>query len=359
MAILWVLFHHMIFVLPNIAVFHASIIRLGGIGFLGVDVFFVISGFLITGLLIDDLDDKIRVKRFYIRRFFKIVPHYLFIIFIGVAAACVLSPQDLTSRLSLLSHLGFFNNYVRPLGPLEHLWSIAVEEHFYLAYPLLLSLVCFLSPVPAQRRNILFVAFVILILLGNYLRYRALQGATPPFYLPVLWQMSHVRFDVLIWGCLLKLIEPSLRNLPSRWKEGCAVVCFWLGGAIFLSFYFRYDCLVWWYYTASSTATVLLMVSALLGFSPLIRFMENARLRWVGKNSYGIYLWHYIIIKCSILWHILWHNVVTIFPPLQQRPLIAAVLSMIFYGSLSLYLGAMTTHTIEQYFLNLRKRIAP
>ncbi|SNY90113.1 Acyltransferase family protein [Cohaesibacter sp. ES.047] len=137
-----------------VVLFHAGIDVVSG-GFLGVDVFFVISGYLITSILIDDLEkDRFSILRFYERRVRRILPALIAVLLFSLACACIwIFPRELMyfsrSLLSVLffySNIQFFNNtgYFSPeaeVQPLLHTWSLAVEEQFYLVFPLLLALV--------------------------------------------------------------------------------------------------------------------------------------------------------------------------------------------------------------------------
>ena len=114
-AILWVMLHHGMLI-ASFSYSMPYLDKLSAIGFLGVDIFFVISGFLITGLLINDLDNKIRVKRFYVRRFFKIVPHYLTIVLIGFALLPFNLIPEKPAFVSFASYFLFLQNYVPTIG---------------------------------------------------------------------------------------------------------------------------------------------------------------------------------------------------------------------------------------------------
>ena len=172
-AILWVMLHHALAFMPDLhkAGLAGKVIgRIGEIGFFGVDIFFVISGFLITGLLIGDLKGDIRLKRFYTRRFFKIVPHYLLIVVVGLLVLPLIAPDEKVAPLNLASYLFFFQNYVPPIASLAHFWSIAIEEHFYLGYALLLALICRLTANIKTRYIVLAIALVALVVAVNLIR---------------------------------------------------------------------------------------------------------------------------------------------------------------------------------------------
>jgi len=124
--------------------YHESLPRFGG-GFLGVDVFFVLSGFLITDLL---AAQRPRPRDFWIRRLRRLVPPLAVMLLAVTAAATVIEPADdselhpalfaaityTSNWFQILHHVSYFES-LGPLPPLQHLWSLAIEEQFYLVWP--------------------------------------------------------------------------------------------------------------------------------------------------------------------------------------------------------------------------------
>jgi len=142
--------------------------KLFSIGHLGVDMFFVISGFLITGILIEDWEGSIRLKRFYLRRYFKIYPQYLFALIFVIGVLIVINEISLTHVLTngteffrLFSYFILIQNYTHQYGLFAHTWSLAIEEHFYLMYPLILTVIFKLCRGQDKRRkNLIFLSIL-------------------------------------------------------------------------------------------------------------------------------------------------------------------------------------------------------
>src|ERR1700760_4266988 len=174
--------------------------RLAAHCYLGVDVFFAISGFLICGLLLREYQETgdISLRRFYIRRFFRILPPY----YISLAAICAAGaffalPFNFADVPSCLL---FYRNY-RPLGSDEyggfytaHYWTLAIEEHFYLLWPMLLLAV---RPKRSGKVGFLLAMLVFAwrVIEGHF---HLLAGGLPPAN---LLARTDIRMDALLWGC--------------------------------------------------------------------------------------------------------------------------------------------------------------
>ena len=142
-------------------------------GYLGVDVFFVISGFVITQRIFQNykIDKKINLSEFYLKRFKRIIPNLLFIVGLTYLIYLLFGPPDLSlwnETLSALFGVSNFYYIVHDIGyfdnifddPLAHTWSLGVEEQFYLFYPLLIFSIFSLS-----KKKILNLKIKIIILL--------------------------------------------------------------------------------------------------------------------------------------------------------------------------------------------------
>ena len=178
-------------------------------GFLGVDVFFVISGFLITKIILDEFNQTgtFSLKRFYMRRARRILPALILVILASIVAAFfVLSPTEMNRfGTSILAALGFFSNifWFFALGeygaqsgllqPLLHTWSLAIEEQFYLFFPLLLLL---LKP---MRRPGLSLGLVVALLIVSL----CLAEATTSFNKQVSFFSPISRAWELLVGALM------------------------------------------------------------------------------------------------------------------------------------------------------------
>ena len=186
-------------------------VRLTFFGNYGVDMFFVISGFLITGLLIGFMDNKIDVKRFYVRRSFKIIPHYYFVVAAAMACVVIFTAVPAQEAIQQAGTLFLFQQNYRP-GPdiFGHTWSLVIEEQFYIFWGLVLW-VLGSSKMRASRRFWgAVMASCALILLVNWHRiyfYDAGHALFRPAGGPVVHptQMFLLRADALMGGCLLRL----------------------------------------------------------------------------------------------------------------------------------------------------------
>jgi len=271
-------------------------------GSIGVDIFFVISGFLITTLLVRELerDNQIQLKRFYLRRFLRIMPAYGALLITVAACQAVgyfhLQPRDWIGAVTYTS-----NFLHHPSWELGHSWSLSVEEHFYLIWPFVL----FAGGVVAGWR----VALACLIACWAIrcgVAFGVVQRWFPSdsIWADVSWtsQMAEnwtfTRLDTITMGSLFALV---CRSQPGRawldWLTRPNVVWIYfaiLCTSIAMSRSAKFTlCIA---YTLNALCIALLMWGLIQSRGMALRVISNPLLRAIGLGSYSIYLWQQLFV---------------------------------------------------------------
>jgi peptidoglycan/LPS O-acetylase OafA/YrhL len=260
----------------------------------GVSVFFVISGFLITSLLLKELQEEgmVHLRRFYLRRAFRIFPP--FYVYLGVILVLALVGLFHTPlRVFFFAATYTLNFYFGSGGAfvgVQHIWSLCVEEQFYLLWPAALVFV--------GRQRAIYVA-VFLILASPFVRVIT-YAMLAPQHRAVVNRMFHSSIDTIMFGCLLALLGQSSRlNMKldrcanhSTFALACFFLCF-LDPLLDLRFHGRYDLTVGMTLEGICICLITLyVIRRPKGFPG--RILNLPALRHVGIISYGLYLWQNI-----------------------------------------------------------------
>jgi peptidoglycan/LPS O-acetylase OafA/YrhL len=290
--------------------FHEQLTAFPG-GFLGVDVFFVLSGYLITDLLVAQWNrlGGLDLRQFWTRRARRLLPALAVLLVVVTAATAIIEPGQLAAlRQALIAALTYSSNWWQALAhhsyfdqfgpppPLQHLWSLAIEEQFYLVWPLLLIVILTTVQSPRIRAAI---AWLFAALSGVAMALIYVPGSDPSR----VYYGTDTHASALCIGCALALSWP-LRRLQALPREKTqAVDALGLAGIGLLGWamghYAGNDSALYpagmlivalgaggLVLAAASTG----VVSWLLSWSPL---------RWLGVRSYGVYLWHWPVIALT------------------------------------------------------------
>jgi peptidoglycan/LPS O-acetylase OafA/YrhL len=270
---------------PVMSVFHEN-------GRFGVFIFFAISGYLITTLLLDELDRTggVSLASFYVRRAFRILPPLVVVLAVfGVLGLTDVIPMPLGRWLSALL---FFHNYsdAGSTWYLGHFWSLAVEEHFYVLWPAILVL---LKPRWALRAAVALIVAVAVWRLVDL-----------SFDLTADWRVNFdgrtdTQFDGLLWGCVLAMLcrrtinQERLARLTAGWR--------WWGllGVLVVSQAVNLESALG--FSVQLALRPILIVLIVIGtvVTPSRRVgtaLELPALRWLGRISYSLYLWQQLFL---------------------------------------------------------------
>ena len=312
-------------------------------GWSGVDLFFVLSGFLISGLLFREYAaaGRIRVGRFLIRRGLKIYPSFYVMVFFTVLI--MLSSGNPVKPAELVAELLFVQNY----GPTlyNYTWSLAVEEHFYL---LLVGLIAWRAGRTGHLRD---VRVVVLLVLPATLLARLISAWGWPDGYQAHVNYTHLRLDGLAFGVALGYLAVfhggALEGWVRRWRWGLLASSTLVGVALFGLPHASPGV-----YTAGLSALYLGGGSLLL-LARYAPFGAPRRglivpLAWVGANSYAIYLWHVPVRQ--------WGGRLLALGTGQDTP---TVPGLALYVVAAVVVGALMTRAIERPALAWRDRRFP
>ncbi len=262
-------------------------------GWMGVDFFFVLSGFLITGILIETRQEKQFLKKFYVRRTLRIFPLYYFVLFSYIVADQVFQLSQANDS-GYVFHLFYLTNWDRLFGfdrpyALNHLWSLGIEEQFYLFWPAIFLML------NSHKKIQIFCACAIvfsMVLRG----YSASQG-----HLNFAYDNTLCRLDGLMTGALLaSLIRSS--DFRIKLSDVCLYCILGLSVCVFIflhkGHFFSLDPLV----ISFGLPALHLVFGSCILFVFLLRESHAYRrilsfpvLAYLGRISYGIYVYHWFV----------------------------------------------------------------
>jgi peptidoglycan/LPS O-acetylase OafA/YrhL len=255
----------------------------------GVDIFFVLSGYLITTLLANELSatGKIDYRNFYIRRILRLWPAFAVFLFVVILKISMSASPKAGSFEAVAVSAVYLMNWSRAFiwweqYKLGHTWSLAMEEQFYLLWPALLALIF-------ARRAICCILGLIVVMV-TWRCFLALNGADPER----TYNGFDTHGDALLIGCLLALLvrrnpDPTIK-LSEMWPVAS-------GGLLAILFLLPHRNV--FAQTAGLSIAALLTAIMIAGFrreTPLKSLLSIRPLVYIGKISYGFYLWHYPIV---------------------------------------------------------------
>lgn len=303
------------------------------IGWCGVDLFFVLSGFLISGLLFKEYrrSGSLDLKRFWIRRGFKIYPaFYALMVFVVVDYVAL---GKLTRHI--FSDLFFLQDYIPPIA--EHGWSLGVEEKFYLVLPILLLILIRLGKNKSDPFKLIPYLFIVIFAGCLALRAHALLSGR-------LWyeiaQPAHLRMDGLFAGVTLGYYQEFR---PDVFRKAGTLPLGILGLILLLPVPF--------FNLNTPMMLTLGLSTTLLGFAALLLWSVNQAcpnwlpftlIAWVGRYSYSTYLWNWVIRS-----------------KFRDPDSTWLVLSIPIYIALSIGVGWLMAYLVETPFLSLREKYFP
>lgn len=287
-----------------VMVYHLGLPIFGG--FIGVNIFFVLSGFLITHLLLDERFTlgRIAFGNFYARRALRLYPALLALVLV-VTLYSALIPNALRAAQSISatpSVVLYFSNWMRAfpaevnsLGLYEHTWSLSIEEQFYLVWPLILWVTIVVSKkliavgIVAAVGIAASIATRLFVAIGGDGNSRISNG-------------TDTQADQLLFGALLAVLMIAATN--GGWQTKLRVI---LGGAFWPSVILLLAVVLFWPHHGDSLHLRLLLSGVAIAASVLVGYVYLAPQNWlqrilsspvavhIGDRSYGLYLWHYPI----------------------------------------------------------------
>jgi peptidoglycan/LPS O-acetylase OafA/YrhL len=324
-----------------------------GGGWTGVDLFFVLSGFLITGILYDTLGQRRYFLNFYARRTLRLFPVYFvavaIVLAVGPLAGLIYSWWDIPFLLYASNIVDDMRHHPQ-FGSLDmtHLWSLGVEEQFYCLWAPAIFLL-------RKRRRIL-IACICGAIFSFVLRWVIVSH--PPMHYTIYRELP-TRLDGLMGGAFLALVVRTERGV--RWLEshkpalngmvlgGVAVFCACI--AVAHTSFYSPDVMSEFAYVGLA---VLFSAAIALALQPGTWAAKLGRVGWlreIGKYSYGIYLFHEIPMKYYQQFAY-WASGLTRFP------MIGSVIGTTLAFAVTMGIAAVSYHTLELYFLRMKRFFA-
>lgn len=276
--------------------YHAGLKYFSG-GYVGVDVFFVISGYLITGIIVREIqENKFTLSRFYERRIRRIFPAvFTLILFVMIASALLYDAADYSNISRSAIATTFFSSNVlfwkesgyfedpSTLKPLLHTWSLAVEEQYYIFFPLLMLLI-------ARFFKSRFNTIILVLLIGSFALniYGTYQYTSAAFYFMPMRAWELFTGSMLVFTSPTTPIKTGIRNLISALGVGAilASIVLFSEETIFPG----------WAAALPVFGSALVLYCGSEGETFIKKILSSSPLVFIGKISYSLYLWHWTLL---------------------------------------------------------------
>lgn len=313
----------------------------------GVVLFFALSGFLITYLLLSEIEKTgtINLPKFYMRRVLRIWPLYFMIVGIALALVAIYPATDLPRPDNIPGTLKYYFLFIPNFSPkkLEFanaLWSVGAEEQFYLCWPLLLLLT------PAALRVWMAAGVIALYTLGphalDYVNAHFAGGSKDSVLAIISGILRHMYFQTMATGGLIAMLAKKdsviIQWLFNRWLQVAVVagtIVLWLAD---VQFKFVND-------TVYSFLFAIIIVNGALNSQTIVK-LGNSMLEYLGKISYGLYIYHTPIIFL----------VARLIPFTQQDSVIAVVLKTILVIGITILVAGLSYKYFEKPFLSIKEK---